>query len=145
MQAEQHILIAEDDPNDGWLMQRAFTEAKVNLPLHFVHDGQEAINYLSGTPPFEDRSKHPLPALVLLDLKMPRVTGFELLSWVRHQPALARLILFVFSSSNLEEDMRRAYSLGADSYFVKPSDLAGLIEFAQRMQAYLVARTPPPE
>src|SRR5439155_21926607 len=92
-----------------------------------VTDGDEALDYLEGKPPFSDRELYPVPRLVLLDLKMPRVSGFEVLSWVRADPALQVMPVVVLSSSSHDVDVRRAYQLGANSYVVKPVAFDSLV------------------
>ena len=87
--------------------------------MHFVRDGQEAINYLEGEAAYEDREQYPLPDLMLLDLKMPRLNGFDVLSWLRQQPGLKRLLVTVLTSSDHPNDINRAYDLGVNSYLVK--------------------------
>jgi CheY-like chemotaxis protein len=131
MATQMKILVAEDDPNDSFLLRRAFSKAGVTVPIHFVRDGQEAIDYLQGKPPFVDVINTP-PTMLLLDLKMPRLNGFDVLKWLRHQPALKGIFVVVLSSSGLEEDRRQAYALGADSYIMKPNDAQQLTALAQR-------------
>ena len=114
------ILLIEDDPNDVLLIQRAFRRAELDIPLRVVRDGREAMAYLQGHGPFDDRVAYPLPLLVLLDLKMPVKSGFDVLEWVRAQPDLRRLPLVVLTSSREREDVDRAYDAGASSYLVKP-------------------------
>ena len=115
------ILMAEDDENQVVLMRRVFKQARLLNPVHVVKHGEEAIAYLSGPGKFEDRIVYPFPNLLLLDLKMPVVNGFEVLEWVRAHPDRMIIPTLVFSSSVLESDMRRAYELGASSYLVKPT------------------------
>ena len=105
MRDAMDILVAEDQPGDVFLLKRAFLRAGITAPLHFVRDGQEAIDYLRGTESFRDRTAYPFPCLMLLDLKMPRINGFEVLDWVRQQPALKRLPIIVLTSSNISEDV----------------------------------------
>ena len=124
------VLIAENDANDVFLLRRAFAKAKVSAALHFVQDGQEAIDYLKGEAGFSDRVAHPLPDLVLLDLKMPRIGGSTVLEWIRQQTNLRSLPVIVLSSSNLQADIDRAYELGANSYIVKPHGHRELCEMA---------------
>src|SRR5213593_3626425 len=103
------ILLAEDDPNDVLLIERAFQRTHVANSLQVVRDGEEALAYLSRQGPFADRERHPLPVLLLMDLKMPRKSGLEVLEWVRQQPGLKRLPIIVLTSSNQSPDINRAY------------------------------------
>src|SRR5580765_2285370 len=131
-----NILVAEDQPEEVMLLKRAFAHVGVKAPLHFVKDGQEAIDYLSGQDAFTDRYVHPLPTMMLLDLKMPRVDGFDVLGWVRQQPALKRLPIIVLSSSSMPEDIDRAYDLGANSFIVKPTGMDAQGEVVEQLQDY---------
>jgi CheY-like chemotaxis protein len=115
------ILLVEDDANDVYFMKHAVHEAGIANPLQVAQDGQEAMDYLGGLGPFADRQRFPLPSLVLLDLKLPRVMGFEVLKWIRQQPALKSIIVIILTSSEEEPDVDLAYRLGANSYLVKPS------------------------
>jgi CheY-like chemotaxis protein len=132
----KRVLVAEDDPSDVFLLQRAFSAAQIPATLHFVRDGQEAIDYLQGEAGFSDRSNHPLPDLMLLDLKMPKLNGFDVLSWVRTKPGLRRLLVTVLTSSDQPVDINRAYDLGANSYLLKPHGSSDLIELVKRLQRY---------
>lgn len=114
------VLLAEDDPNDVFFMQRAFAKAGANLPLQVVGNGREAVDYLSGTGKFADRTEFPLPSLVLLDLKMPYLSGFDVLTWIRAHPSLKDLAVIILTSSAEERDRQKAAELGARAYFVKP-------------------------
>jgi CheY-like chemotaxis protein len=124
----QCILVAEDDPSDAFFLQRAFKRAGIPLTLQFVRDGQEALDYLNGVGGYANRQTFPPPQLVLLDLKMPRLDGFETLAQIRKVLHL-EVPVIVFSSSNLPTDVGRAYDLGANSYFVKPHSLEELNAF----------------
>ncbi|MDB6021092.1 MAG: response regulator receiver protein [Pedosphaera sp.] len=93
----------------------------MDIAAYFVTNGEEAIDYLSGAGRFQDRHDHPEPDLVIMDLKMPRKNGFELLEWFRNLQEGALIPVIVLTSSNREADIQRAYSLGANSYFFKPS------------------------
>ena len=126
MSKSGHILVAEDDPTDAYFFQRAFSCAGIPVALHFVRDGQEALDYLQGQGQFADRTSYPLPQLVLLDLKMPRLDGFDVLKWVRKQPGLNGLQIVIFSSSDEPGDINRAYGLGANWYLVKPHSMEEL-------------------
>jgi CheY-like chemotaxis protein len=130
------ILVAEDLPDDVVLLKHAFTKAGVHAPLYFVTDGQEAVEYLKGDHRYSDRATYPLPALLLLDLNMPRLSGFDVLKWVRNQSGLCRLPVVVFTSSEQPRDVNRAYELGANSYLVKPPALATLQQIAQHLGNY---------
>lgn len=115
------ILLVEDDPNDVLLIRRAFVKTAPDLQLRVVGDGESARQYLEGTGIFVDRQENPLPALVLLDLKLPRRTGFELLEWMKQEPALSQIPVVVHTSSREPTDIERACTLGARYYLVKPS------------------------
>ena len=130
------ILLAEDDPNDVLLIQRAFQRSLVANPLQVVRDGEEALAYLSGQGLFADRERHPLPVLMLMDLKMPRKSGLEVLSWIRKQPQLRYLIVVFFTSSNSSEDIRLAYEAGANSYLVKPVEFTEMVEMIRNVTFY---------
>jgi len=139
------ILLAEDDPNDVLLVQRAFQRTPVANPLQVVRDGEEALAYLSGQAPFADRERHPLPVLMLMDLKMPRKSGLEVLEWVRQQPGLKRLPIIVLTSSNQSPDINRAYELGANSYLVKPAGFDSLLGLVKNVDMYWLILNEKPE
>ena len=124
------VLAAEDEESDAVLLQLAF--ARIGSPddLVVVHDGQQVIDYLDGRGPYADRAMYPLPRLLLLDLKMPRLTGFDVLDWLQDKPEFRGLPVVVLSSSSYETDVQKATQLGAWEYHLKPhgmSDLAQLI------------------
>jgi CheY-like chemotaxis protein len=130
------ILLAEDDENDVALIQRAFRKAGLRETLAVVQDGDEAIEYLAERGVYSDRQRFPMPFLLLLDLKMPATDGFEVLQWARAQSELKRLLIVVLTSSNLQEDVDRAYELGANSYMVKPLGFKEMVNLVQRFEAY---------
>jgi CheY-like chemotaxis protein len=132
----KRVLIAEDDPSDVFLLKRAFSLAQVPATLHFVRDGQEAIDYLEGEDAYNDRAIYPLPDLMLLDLKMPRLNGFDVLSWLRRQPGLKRLLVTVLTSSDQPDDINRAYDLGANSYLLKPHNSSHLSDLVAQVKRY---------
>jgi len=101
------VLFVEDDPNDVALTQRAFEQAGFVNPLHVVTDGEQAIGYLAGEGRYADRARYPLPILILLDLKLPRVSGFEVLTWLREAPGVRRLPVVVLTSSGQSPDISR--------------------------------------
>ncbi|MBI4423456.1 MAG: response regulator [Elusimicrobia bacterium] len=125
------ILIAEDDPSDLFFLQKAFEEKCPGAEVRDVPDGQAAIEYLSGEGPYADRASFPLPACVLLDVKMPRRSGLEVLQWIREAEGLAQLSVTVLSGSELAQDMEQARRLGAE-YLVKPVRYADLLELVER-------------
>ena len=130
------VLLVDDNPDDVLLMRRAFKATSIGAPLVVAPGGAAAIEYLSGVGSYADRTAHPFPALMLLDLKMPRVSGFDVLEWLRSQAALKRLPVVMLTSSNQEEDVNRAYELGANSYIVKPSGLKEIAEVAAQIESY---------
>lgn len=138
------VLLAEDDDNDVFFLERAFKQAQIANPLVRAKDGEEAIAYLQGKGAYADREKHPLPQLMLLDLKMPRKNGFEVITWVRSQPGLKRLPIVVLTSSKEDPDVNRAYEIGANTYLVKPVKFEGLVEMMQALNMYwlLLAEKP---
>src|ERR1041385_2090882 len=122
MRDDALILLAEDRPDDVMLVLRSFERAGIKNPIRVVPDGEKAIAYLGGSGAFSDRQAHPLPELILLDLKMPRMDGFKVLRWIRTHPKLSRLRVVVLTSSENIRDVNLAYSLGANSFLVKPMD-----------------------
>lgn len=113
------ILMADDDSKDHHLIKRAIEMSGLQCQVYHVGDGEEAINYLKGQDAFGDRSRYPLPQLLLCDIKMPKLTGFEVLQWLRRQKKLRDLPVIIMSSSDLPNDMQRAYQLGAKQFFTK--------------------------
>src|SRR5437016_684237 len=118
------ILLAEDEEEDVVLLKLGFAKARFLNPVQVVPDGAEAIAYLQGAGKYSNRSDFPLPNLLLLDLKMPRKNGFEVLEWLRQQPQLSALPVVVLTSSDDMRDVNRAYQLGANTFLVKPVDFA---------------------
>ena len=117
------VLLVEDDLNDIFLVKRAFKMARIQNPLQIVTDGLEAIEYLRGDGKYSDRQAYPLPRLIVMDIKMPRKTGFEVLEWVKGDGRpLRRVPIVIVSSSDNPSDINRAYELGANAYMVKPVD-----------------------
>lgn len=115
------ILMAEDEEADAILVRRVVRHMQNPMALHIVRHGEEAIEYLSGKGEYGNREKYPFPTIVLLDLKMPRVGGFEVLEWIKENAKCAVVPVIVWSSSSLETDIKRAYELGANCYLVKPN------------------------
>lgn len=132
-----NILLVEDEPNDVFLIERAFRKCDFQHSLHSVNDGEQAVAYLGGSREFADRQKYPLPSLILLDLKLPRRSGLEVLAWLRGRPdTLKRLPVVVLTSSKQASDVNRAYELGANSYLVKPVAFDGLLELIRAVNGY---------
>jgi CheY-like chemotaxis protein len=130
------VLLVEDDPNDVVLTRRAFRKAGLPEPIAVVENGERAVAYLGATGEFADRHAHPLPDLVLLDLKLPRMTGLEVLAWLREQPGLQRLPVIVLTSSREIADVNRAYELGANSYLSKPVTFDSLARIVSDLDRY---------
>lgn len=144
--SQAHILLVEDEPNDVFLIQRAFRKANLLNPIQAVSDGEQAIAYLTGQKEFGDRQKYPMPVLILLDLKLPRKTGLEVLAWLREQPApLKRVPVVVLTSSKQSTDINRAYDLGANSYLVKPVAFEGLLQMVKALDLYWLILNEKPE
>jgi CheY-like chemotaxis protein len=141
---ESVILMVEDEPVDALLMQRAFENARLHHRLHVVGDGEAAVSYLTGEGAYADRESHPLPALVLLDLKLPHMSGLELLAWMRSRSAFKRLPVVVLTSSSESSDVNRAYELGANSYLVKPIAYDALLRVVETLILSWRASVAPP-
>jgi len=143
------ILHVEDDPNDSLLVGHAFRKGVPQAVLTLAVDGEEAQAYLGGTGPYADRSLHPLPHLVLLDLKLPKRTGLEVLEWMKSRKDLAGLPVFILSSSTEKSDVEQARTLGATGYLSKQGDMKQLVALAREIAAYLGGpgkngKSPPP-
>jgi CheY-like chemotaxis protein len=126
------VLIAEDSENDIAMLRRAFRQASITAPIQYVTDGEQAIAYLKGQGKFARRDEFPLPDVLLLDLKMPRKNGFDVLEWLRTQPSLSHLRVVVLTTSENLRDVNRAYALGAASFLTKP---VSFVEFKDTIQA----------
>ncbi len=134
------ILLAEDDMTDVLLLRRALKDADVQNPLHVARDGQEAMDFLAlERHPPEDR----LPALIVLDLKMPRRDGMDVLKWMRKHPVLSSLPVIIFSSSAHRGDIELAYTLGANGFVVKPPSILERLDFAHFIKHWLKFNQPP--
>jgi len=146
MRQTQTILLVEDNPVDVLLMQRAFrNQTFANTSLQIVRDGDAAVFYLNGDGEYSDRDRYPLPAIILLDLKLPRRSGHEVLVWLKQQPELKRLPVVMLTSSRQTLDVKRAYDLGVNSYLVKPIGFASLLEMMQSFNEYWLNYTELPE
>ena len=139
------FLLIEDDENQVALVRRAFQKAKIVNPLQIVRSGQEAMVYLEGAGPYTNRAEFPLPKLILLDLRMPGISGFDVLRWIRQQPSLKTLRVVVLTASNEIRDVNEAYELGANSFLVKPVDFDDFVRLAQAVQGYWIWLSNSPE
>lgn len=127
------LVVVEDEETDALLLKLGLEEAGIPNQLLMLQDGQQLIDYFSGLPPFNNRDQFPMPGLVLLDLKMPRVDGFEVLSWLSTRDDLSRIPTVVFSASTCEADIKKAFQLGARDYLSKPSQFRVLVEILQAL------------
>lgn len=134
MKMENKILHVEDNPDDVMLMNLAFSRAGIGARLHVVNDGDEAIAALENSA----QAGGAPPVCVLLDVKLPRVSGLEVLAWIRNQPRLKRLPVILLTSSSQTTDINRAYDLGANSFLVKPPDLDSLTQLVKTVAHYWV-------
>jgi CheY-like chemotaxis protein len=140
------ILLVDDDRMDVELILDGFQEAKLVGGVQVASSGQAALDYLFGAGPYADRDLHPLPDLVLLDLKMPGVDGFEVLRRVKSTPGLKRLPIVILTSSREDSDRTATYDGGANSYLVKPTSLDGFLGTVRRIEEYWLAfNVGPPE
>ena len=135
------ILLADDEENDVFLVRRAFEKAGVPHTLIVAENGQIAVDYLQKASLDEDGEAAPLPALLLLDLHMPRMDGFDVLTWLSTRPDFNQVAVVVFSSSSLEQDIQKAKALGADDYQIKPSRFDALVALAVELHSHWLCGT----
>jgi len=139
------ILLVEDREDDILLIKKAFKDGGIGNPMQVVRDGEEAMSYLAGEDKYSNRAEYPLPDLILLDLKMPGVDGFDVLRWVRRQEGFASIRVVVLTSSDAIRDVNRAYALGANSFLVKPLEFQNVLETARLLQTYWLKMNKSPE
>jgi len=139
------ILLAEDREDDILLVRKAFETSTMDCQIQVVRDGEEAILYLSGEGKFRNRAEFPMPNLILLDLKMPRVDGFEVLRWIRQHRELGNLRVVVLTASHQIRDVNQAYQLGANSFLVKPLDFQNFVETSKALRNYWLVLDNPPQ
>ena len=139
------ILLVEDEPTDAALITRAFEKAKVKNPVIHLVDGDQVLRYLAGKGEYADRVKYPLPAVILLDLKLPGATGMQILQWMRVQGEIKRIPVVVLTSDESPKTIDSAYDLGANSYLVKPGNPAEVVRMVQTVQQYWVNLNEPPQ
>jgi|WetSurMetagenome_2_1015567.scaffolds.fasta_scaffold1189288_1 CheY-like chemotaxis protein len=139
------LLHVEDNLGDKQLLEHACRAAQLKCNLDWVEDGQAAVDFLSGVGPYSDRQRFLLPDLMLLDLKMPRKNGFEVLEWLRRQPQFKWLPIVIFTASDSAKDILRALELGANSVLVKPTAYRDLVTCATELYHYWfqLCRLPP--
>jgi CheY-like chemotaxis protein len=134
--ARRLVLLVEDNPDDVLLVKRAFRKAELKCPLQVVTDGEQAVDYLAGAEKNDGAAAQALPVLVLLDYRLPRKSGLEVLQWIRSRLDLATLPVVVLTSSKEPETIRAAYLAGANSYLLKPVDFQRLIELVKALNSY---------
>jgi CheY-like chemotaxis protein len=142
---EKPILIVEDTAADVTLMRRAFEKVRLANPLHVVTHGDAAVDYLAGEGMYADRQRFPLPVLILLDLKLPRRSGIEVLQWLRAQPGLQHIPVAVLTLSQQDQDVNAAYDIGVQSYLIKPVHLDGLLQLLKTTGLYWALLDMPPQ
>ena len=137
---DHRVLLVEDDPDIIVLLRQAFLECGLRPPIHEAQDGDSAVAYLAGNPPYDDRSQYPLPTLVMLDLKLPRRDGHEILEWIRAHDEFTQLPVVVLTSSGHDADIERAYACGANSYLVKPPQFGELTAMVRMLSTFWPVR-----
>jgi len=130
------ILLVDDNPHDVVLIRLAFRKVGIIDTIQLVKDGTEAVRYIQGNGNYTDRHQFPAPTLVLLDLKMPQTSGFDVLRWIRERPELSHIIVVVMSGSQEDGDIEKAYSLGASAYLVKPTKFEDLVKMMENLKDY---------
>ena len=141
-----HILLVEDNRMDVELTLDAFKEARLLNTIYVSPNGQDALDYLFGRGKYADRIAYPIPNLVLLDLKLPGVDGFEVLRQVKSAPILKRLPVIILTSSKEEGDRALTYDIGANSYIVKPVSFNGFLDVIKQIEGYWISlNVAPPE
>ena len=145
MTHDHSVLIVEDNADDVLFIRRALRKSGIDVPVDVVGDGDAALEYLLGRGEHADRVGQPVPTLVLLDLKLPRRSGIEVLEALRTEPVRSQMVIVVLSGSSDSSDIQRAYAAGANSYLVKPILPASMNELVERLSLYwLVSNEPSP-
>jgi CheY-like chemotaxis protein len=142
---KQTVLMVEDNDNDVFLIRRAFQKANLTQELHVERDGDSALAYMDGAGQYANRERYPLPVLILLDLKLPRRSGLEVLAHIRQHAGLKRTPVVMLTSSRQTADINRAYDLGVNSYLVKPVEFDSLLEMLSKVKAYWLSLNEAPE
>lgn len=138
MDDQSTVLLVEDSSDDADLIRHAFRKAGVGNPVVVVDDGDKAIDYLLGRGDYADRARFPLPRLILLDLKLPRRSGIEVLSALRSTEAVRQMPVIMLTSSSREDDIRKAYDAGANAYLVKPIGGDALVTMIHSIAAFWI-------
>jgi CheY-like chemotaxis protein len=141
------VLVVEDLEDDAKLLQVLLNQLGILNPVRMVLNGNEAVAYLKGIPPYSDRIQHPLPGIIFLDLKLPGMDGFEFLGWLKSQPQLKNTFIVVISGFGDLASIQRAYALGANTFLVKPCrapDLENIIGYYPAYWIRSLAPSPPP-
>ena len=141
----RNILLADDDPNDVHIVKAAFARAGYDFPFFVVPNGEQAIAYLRGEGNYSDRRTFPIPSLLLLDLKMPSIDGFDVLRWVRNHPEWRALPVIVLTNSYYGPDINRAYDLGANSFLTKPGDFEQYVGAVKQVAHFWLVQNVYPE
>jgi len=144
MTRDHSILLVEDSPDDAMLIERAIREANIPAPVQRVEDGEAACDYLAGHGEYADRGKYPLPTLMLLDIKLPKRSGLEVLRWARREANLPRLVIVMLTSSREHRDIEEAYAQGANSYLVKPIAPGAMQDLVKTLGLYWLTHNEPP-
>ena len=142
LRSSDTILVVEDSENDALLFSVALEEASVRNPLVFTTSYDETVQYLGGKGKYSDRTQYPLPALIFLDVHMPKISGFEVLAWLRKNEAFANITVIMMSGAASEKDVARAFSLGADHYLSKPVGAEDLVDALRHLRAHWLERSP---
>ena len=130
------LMMADDDPDDREFVREAFDECGFEGDFRFVEDGEELVHYLTHSGSFEGRAQLPVPDLILLDLNMPRMDGREVLSYIKEKDEFKHIPIVVLSTSDSEEDIRKTYDLGVNSFVTKPSSFSDIVEMARGLHRY---------
>lgn len=144
MDEQSTVLLVEDSPDDIELVLHAFRKAGVKNPVVVVDDGDKAIDYLLGKGEYDDRQRFPMPRLILLDLKLPRRSGIEVLTVIRTTEAVRQTPVVMLTSSRREDDIRKAYDAGANAYLVKPIGVDALVTMIRSVHAFWIDQNSAP-
>lgn len=132
------ILVADDDADDRMLIEDAFSESKLQNPLHFVEDGEQLLSYLKREGDYADMKGKPYPGVILLDLNMPKMDGRTALAKIKEEEALCRIPIIILTTSKAEEDILRTYNLGVNSFITKPVTFDGLVDVVRSIGQYWI-------